>query len=75
MVPTSSDDQEGSGGETLRAHLESRRIGMRQAMPNKLCKLDGSTTFSVSLLTGIPVEDVERLGQAALAAWPSAQDQ
>jgi hypothetical protein len=62
MVPTSSDEQEGSGGETLRAHLQSRRMEMRQAMLNKLCKLDGSTTSSVSLRTGIPAEDVERLG-------------
>lgn len=31
-------------------------------MLNKLCKLDGSTTSSVSLLTDIPTEDVERLG-------------
>lgn len=62
MVPTSSDDQEGSGSESLRAHLESRRMEMRQAMLNKLCKLDGSTTSSVSLVTGIPAEDVERLG-------------
>lgn len=62
MVPTSSDDQEGSGGETLRAHLESRRMEMRQAMLDKLRKLDGSTTSSVSLLTDIPAEDVERLG-------------
>ncbi|WP_279510088.1 hypothetical protein [Actinomadura sp. 7K507] len=35
---------------------------MRQAMLDKLCKLDGSTTSSVSLLIGIPAEDVERLG-------------
>ncbi|MGP4030348.1 hypothetical protein [Actinomadura sp. 3N407] len=35
---------------------------MRQAMLNKLCKLDGSTISSVSFLTDIPAEDVERLG-------------
>ncbi|GAA1886202.1 hypothetical protein GCM10009736_62770 [Actinomadura bangladeshensis] len=40
----------------------SRREEMRQAMLDKLRELDGSTTSSVSLLTDIPAEDIERLG-------------
>ncbi|URM95137.1 hypothetical protein LUW76_12885 [Actinomadura madurae] len=61
MVPTSPNEQEGSGGQAVRAYLASRREEMRQAI-DKLRKLDGSTTSSLSLLTDIRVEDIERLG-------------
>ncbi|WP_202125842.1 hypothetical protein [Actinomadura physcomitrii] len=49
-------------GEAVRAYLASRREEMRQAMLDKLRKLDGSAASSVSLLTDIPAEDIERLG-------------
>jgi hypothetical protein len=49
-------------GEAVRAYLESRRAEMRQAMLAKLRRLDGSVSSSVSLLTGISQEDIERLG-------------
>ena len=49
-------------GEAVRAYLASRREEMRQAMLDKLRKLDGSATSSVALLTDIPAEDIERLG-------------
>lgn len=48
--------------EAVRAYLESRREEMRQVMLEKLRRLDGTATSSVSLLTGIPAEDIERLG-------------
>ncbi|MEV0663979.1 DUF397 domain-containing protein [Actinomadura luteofluorescens] len=47
---------------SLLSHLASRREETRQAMLDKLRKLDGSAASSVSLLTDIPAEDVERLG-------------
>ncbi|SNT48311.1 hypothetical protein SAMN05443665_103464 [Actinomadura meyerae] len=49
-------------GEAVRAYLASHREKMRQAMLDKLRKLDGSAASSVSLLTDIPAEDIERLG-------------
>jgi hypothetical protein len=49
-------------GEAVRAYLASRREEMRQAMLDKLRRLDGSAASSVSLLTDIPAEDIERLG-------------
>ncbi|WP_285944361.1 hypothetical protein [Actinomadura xylanilytica] len=45
----------------MRAYLASSREEMRQAI-DKLRKLDGSITSSLSLLTDIRVEDIERLG-------------
>lgn len=44
------------------AVLESRRKEMCQTMLEKLRGLDGSVTSSVSMLTGVPAEDIERLG-------------
>lgn len=49
-------------GEAVRTYLESRRAEMRKAMLDKLRKLDGSVASSVSLLTGIPQQDIDRLG-------------
>lgn len=48
--------------KAVRAYLESRRAEIRQAMLEKLRRLDGSATSSVSLLTGVPAEEIERLG-------------
>lgn len=58
MAPTSSEGR-GARGEAARAYPSPRREEMRQAMLDKLRKLDGSTTSSVSLLTDIPAEDIE----------------
>ncbi|MGI5420923.1 hypothetical protein [Actinomadura luteofluorescens] len=48
--------------EAVRACLASHREQMRQAMLDMLRRLDGSAASSVSLLTDIPAEDIERLG-------------
>jgi hypothetical protein len=49
-------------GEAVRVYLELRKAEMREAMLAKLRKLDGSVASSVSLLTGISPEDIDRLG-------------
>lgn len=49
-------------GEAVRVYLELRRAELREAMVAKLRKLDGSVKSSVSLLTGIAPEDIDRLG-------------
>jgi hypothetical protein len=43
-------------------NLNLRRAEMRAAMQARLSKLDGSVKSSVSLLTGISPEDIDRLG-------------
>jgi len=49
-------------GEAVRVYLELRRTELREAMLAKLRRLDGSVRSSVSLLTGISPEDIDRLG-------------
>jgi len=49
-------------GEAVRVYLELRRTELREAMLARLRRLDGSTKSSVSLLTGISPEDIDRLG-------------
>jgi hypothetical protein len=49
-------------GEAVRVYLELRRTELREAMLAKLSRLDGSLKSSVSLLTGISPEDIDRLG-------------
>ena len=49
-------------GEAVRVYLELRKAEMREAMLAKLRKMDGSVASSVSLLTGISPEDIDRLG-------------
>jgi hypothetical protein len=49
-------------GEAVRVYLELRRTELREAMLAKLRRLDGSVKSSVSLLTGISPEDIDRLG-------------
>jgi hypothetical protein len=43
-------------------YLEARREEIRVAMLEKLRKLDGSVTASVSLLTGLSPQQIEDLG-------------
>ncbi|MGD0557191.1 MAG: hypothetical protein ABSA93_19700 [Streptosporangiaceae bacterium] len=48
--------------EAVRVYLELRRAELREAMQSKLRKLDGSAKSSLSALTGISPEDIDRLG-------------
>lgn len=48
--------------DAVRAYLEQRREEIRQGMAEAIQVLDGSTTARVALLTGIPAEDIGRLG-------------
>lgn len=49
-------------GAAVRMYLESRREEMRQAMLEKMAKLDGSAEADLALLTGISREKIRELG-------------
>lgn len=55
-------DHEGPGRRGGPGLLELRRTELREAMLAELRKLDGSVKSSVSLLTGLSPEDIDRLG-------------
>lgn len=49
-------------GAAVRMYLEARREEMRQAMLEKLRRLDGSAEADVALLTGVSPEKIRELG-------------
>ena len=49
-------------GAAVRVYLEARREEMRQAMLEKLAKLDGTAEADIALLTGISREKIRELG-------------
>ena len=48
--------------DAVRDYLATRREEIHAAMVEAMRVLDGSTTSRVSLLTGIPPEEIDRLG-------------
>lgn len=52
-------------GAAVRMYLEVRREEMRQAMLEKMAKLDGSAEADIALLTGVSRAKIRELGGTA----------
>ncbi|MDG4789734.1 hypothetical protein O7626_28055 [Micromonospora sp. WMMD1102] len=48
--------------EAVKDYLAARRTEIQERMAEAMRLLDGSTTSRLSLLTGVPREDIDRLG-------------
>ncbi|MEV0226720.1 hypothetical protein [Streptomyces sp. NPDC050704] len=48
--------------DAVRMFIEHRREEIRQGMAESMRVLDGTTKARIALLTGIPAEDIDRLG-------------
>lgn len=49
-------------GAAVRMYLEARREEMRQAMLEKMARLDGSAEADIAMLTGVSRERIRELG-------------
>lgn len=50
-------------GAAVRMYLEARREEMRQAMLEKMARLDGSAEADIAMLTGVSRERIRELGR------------
>lgn len=60
-------------GAAVRMYVEVRREEMRQAMLEKMAKLDGSAEADIAMLTGISREKLRELGGTGEERWPCCQ--